>query len=105
MANPTKKVQILGSLYQSTVKIADISLIAADWVGEESPYSQIVEIDGITDRSQVDLKPTAQQLAIFHDKDLAFVAENEDGIVTVYAIGDKPMNDYTIQVSITEVIA
>ena len=41
--------------------------------------------------------------AIFHDKDLAFVTENEDGVVTVYSIGDKPTNDYTIQVSITEV--
>jgi hypothetical protein len=45
-----------------------------------------------------------EQLAIFHNKDVAFVTENEDGVVTVYAIGDKPTQDYTIQVSITEVV-
>ena len=44
-----------------------------------------------------------EQLDIFHDKDMALVTENEDGIVTVYLIGKKPNHDYTIQVSITEV--
>lgn len=87
----------------SSVRVAEISLISANWVGDASPYSQVVEIEGITEYSQVDLKPSVEQLAIFHDKDLAFVTENDDGVVTVYAIGDKPANDYTIQVSITEV--
>ena len=44
-----------------------------------------------------------EQLAIFYDKSLALVAENEGGVVTVYAIGQKPENDYTIQATITEV--
>ena len=44
-----------------------------------------------------------EQLAIFYNKDLTFVTENEDGVVTVYAIGQKPTNDYTIQATITEV--
>jgi hypothetical protein len=51
----------------------------------------------------VDLLPSAEQLAIFHNKDVAFVTENEDGVVTVYAIGDKPTQNYTMQVQITEV--
>ena len=41
----------------------------------------------------------------FHDKDIGFVTENENGVVTVYLIGKKPENDYTMQVSITEVLA
>jgi hypothetical protein len=44
-----------------------------------------------------------EQLAIFHSKDVAFVTENEDGVVTVFAIGDKPALDYTMQAQITEV--
>jgi hypothetical protein len=84
-------------------KIAYIDLIADKWVGSTSPYSQVVAIDGITANSQVDLTPSVEQLAIFHQKDLAFVTENEDGVVTVYAIGDKPTLDYTMQVTITEV--
>lgn len=87
----------------SAIRVAEINLLAASWTGDTSPYAQRVTIDGVTPYSQVDLKPSVEQLSIFHDKDLSFVAENEDGDVTVYAIGDKPTNDYTIQVSITEV--
>ena len=83
--------------------IGEVTLLASEWVGEASPYSQVVTIAGVTENSQVDLTPSVEQLAVFHHKDLAFVTENEDGVVTVYAIGDKPMNDYTIQVTITEV--
>ena len=39
------------------------------------------------------------------DKDLAFSTENDGGVVTVFAIGDKPSNDYTIQATIMEVVA
>ena len=99
----TKKIQILGSMSQNKVRIADIDLLAANWVGSESPYAQVVSIDGVTENSQVDLTPSIEQLVIFYEKDLGFVTENEDGVVTVYAIGQKPENDYTIQVTITEV--
>lgn len=99
----TKKLQILGSLNKSSARIANVDLLAANWIGEESPYSQVVQIDGVTEYSQVDLTPSIEQLVIFYDKDLGFVTENEDGVVTVYAIGQKPDNDHTIQVTITEV--
>lgn len=87
----------------SAVRVAEVELISANWVGDASPYSQIVNIPGITRYSQVDLTPSVEQLTIFHDKDLSFVTENEEGVVTVYAIGDKPLNDYTMQVTIKEV--
>lgn len=99
----TKKIQILGSLNKSSAKIAYVDLPAANWVGDVSPYSQVVEIDGVTENTQVDLTPSIEQLIIFYDKDLGFVTENDDGVVTVYAIGQKPANDYTIQVTMTEV--
>ena len=85
----------------SSVTLGTVTLLANKWQGD--PYRQVVSIAGVTEYSQVDLKPSVAQLAIFHDKDLAFVTENDGGTVTVYAIGDKPENDYTIQVSITEV--
>jgi hypothetical protein len=85
------------------VRIGNVTLPASKWVGTTSPYSQVVSITGVTENSQVDLTPSVEQLAIFHNKDLAFVTENEGGVVTVYAIGEKPTNDYTIQVTITEV--
>ena len=86
-----------------TAKLGEIILTTSGWIGEASPYSQVVEIDGVTENSQVDLTPSVNQLAVFYNKDLAFVTENDNGVVTVYAIGQKPQNDYTIQVTITEV--
>ena len=84
-------------------KIGEVTLLASKWGGENNLYSQVVDIEGVTEYSQVDLTPDVQQLAIFYNKDITFVTENEDGVVTVYVIGQKPENDYTIQVTITEV--
>lgn len=99
----TKRIQIVGSFNKPTARISHIDLLAANWIGQTSPYSQVVHIEGVTVNSQVDLTPSIEQLVIFYEKDLGFVTENEDGVVTVYAIGQKPENDYTIQVTITEV--
>ena len=84
-------------------KIGEVTLTADGWVGEGSLFSQVVTIEGVTENSQVDLTPSVEQLAVFYEKDLTFVTENEGGVVTVYAIGQKPLNDYVIQVTITEV--
>lgn len=83
--------------------IGVVELLADNWVGSNNLYSQVVSIDGVTKYSQVDLTPSVEQLVIFYEKDLTFVTENEGGVVTVYVIGQKPTNDYTIQVTITEV--
>ena len=81
-----------------------VELLAANWVTEsEGKHSQVVSIAGVTKNSQVDLTPTEDQLIIWRQKELAFTTKNVGGVVTVYAIGQKPENDYTIQVTITEV--
>ena len=87
----------------SKATIGEVTLLASEWEGSNSLYSQKVEVAGVTGNSQVDLTPSVEQLAIFYEKDLTFVTENDGGVVTVYAIGQKPANDYTIQVTITEV--
>ena len=89
----------------TATKLTQVTLKAADWKGAESPYSQVVSVDGVSKNSKVDLQPSVEQLEIFHDKDIAFSTENDGGVVTVYAIGDKPSNDYTIQATISEVTA
>ena len=87
------------------VKLTTITLYADSWKGATSPYSQVVAVEGVSVNSMVNLQPSVEQLEIFHDKDLAFVTENEEGVVTVFAIGEKPANDYTIQATIMEVNA
>lgn len=94
---------LLALITQNTSSIAFISLLSANWKGTASPYSQVVSVEGITEYSKIDLNPSVEQLAIFHDKDIAFVAENEDGVVTIYCIGQKPTIDYSMQITITEV--
>ncbi len=84
-------------------RVATVELPSSAWVGDTSPYSQVVSIDGVTPNSLVDLQPSVEQLEVFRSKDLAFTTENEDGVVTVFAIGDRPQNDYTIQATVTEV--
>lgn len=84
-------------------RIGVVTLVASAWEGKDNLYSQVVNIDGVTENSQVDLTPNIEQLVIFYDKDISFVTENDGGVVTIYAVGQKPTNDYTIQVTITEV--
>ena len=94
-------------------KSISITLYADKWKEELdsdgnpiiNSFSQVVTVTNgnVTAHSKIDLQPNAEQLAIFHDKDLAFVTENENGKVTVYCIGQKPTNDYTMQATVTEV--
>lgn len=87
----------------ATTRVVSVDLHSSAWVGDASPYSQVVSIDGVTPYSLVDLQPSVEQLEVFHSKDLAFTTENDDGVVTVFAIGDRPQNDYTLQATVTEV--
>ena len=87
----------------ATVRQTSVALLASAWAGSGSLYSQTVTIAGITPNSRVDLVPSVEQLSVFYDKDITFVTENDDGVVTVYVIGQKPANDYTILANIVEV--
>lgn len=86
-------------------KITEISAPAANWKGGESPYSQVVAVDGVSVNSKVDIQLSVDQMERFHDQDIAFTTENDGGTVTLYAIGDKPESDCVFQATITEVIA
>ena len=68
-------------------------------------YGQRVNVNNavITKRSKVDLQITSEQMVVFYEKDLAFVTENDDGVVTVYCVGNIPTNDYKIRAVVTEV--
>ena len=83
-----------------------VTLYADKWVQDTDNrwYQEVTVTNGIiTPRSKVDLQPNSEQLSIFHEKDLAFVTENEDGVVSVFCVGQVPTNDYTIQATVTEV--
>ena len=99
-----ERVNALENAQQKNV-ISSATLLAANWVGDVSPYSQLVEIAGATPYSKIDLQPTALQVVELQNSDIAFMADNNDGVITVYALGGKPTVDYTMQALITEVAA
>ena len=88
---------------QKLARTVTITLYKSKWLGNNGTYYQNVTIDNITQYSKVDLQPSAEQLKIFYEKDISFVTENENGVITVFCIGQKPTNDYVMQATITEV--
>ena len=74
-------------------------------------YTQVVQVKNyiITPNSKVDIQPSPEMLAVFHEQDVTFTAVTEtvNGVttVTVHAVGQMPQNTYeNIQVTVTEVI-
>ena len=95
---------------------ATITLLADEWkpvldeVTQEpiiNRYYQPVTVKNavITQNSKVDLQPSPEQLAVFHEKDITFTAINSGGNVRVCLVGQQPTLDYTMQVTVTEVVA
>lgn len=101
-----KTLTVNGVTYSvaSPTPVTSVTLLASAWVGDGNRYSQVVTVPGVTEKSQVNLTPTVEQLTIFYEKDLTFVSENNGGVVTIYVIGQKPENDYTIPANIVEVV-
>jgi hypothetical protein len=96
--------QSLDSILSSTVdKISTISLPASGWTTATNVYSQVVSVAGATANSKVDIYPTPEQLIDLQTSGISLVAVNEDGVVTVYALNNKPTSDYSMQVTLTEV--
>lgn len=88
-----------------SARIDSITLPENAWKGGESPFSQVVELDSVSIRSQVNLQLSAEQNESAARYGIAFTATNNDGVITVYALGNKPVEDFTIQATIMEVLA
>lgn len=101
---PTSKA-VLDSIVSASSpdKISTISLPASGWAEATNVYSQVVTVSGATAHSKVDIYPTPEQLIELQSAGIALVAVNEDGVVTVYALNNKPASDYAMQVTLTEV--
>ena len=87
----------------AAAKMTEIVLPASAWKNGQSPYYQDVTVDGISVNSIVYMLPSVEQIVAFHHT--ALTAVNMDGAVRVYAIGEKPGANITIQAALTEVVA
>ena len=123
MANKTMKTLTIGGInYEIMDEVArnsindlqeqitvnqysEISLLANDWSGE-NPYSQIITIDDVTltPFSKIDLLPTVEQYNDLVGSNIILQAVNDEGVIIVYASGNKPTQDYTLKILVTETI-
>ena len=53
--------QIVAKVMTQANKISSVTLVANQWQGATSPYSQVVNIAGTTENSKIDLNPTVEQ--------------------------------------------
>lgn len=85
------------------LKLVSISAPVANWKGGESPFSQIVRVDGVTTASKVDVQLSIEQTTYFANRITAFQAVNTNGVIALIAYGSMPDVDVMIQATITEV--
>lgn len=102
--NADTEIYINNVINNAMMKITNITLPFANWIGTTYGYSQTVSIPGLTPNSKIDLQPTPDQLANFVRSGVSLTTSNENGIVTIHAIDNCPTSDITLQVQITEVI-
>ena len=91
---------------------AIMSLPSASWVDsgngyftQASPSFSIQPSSPVTSNTKIDLQPTAAQIKqMFSDGTIALMADNDGGTITVYAVGDAPTVDLSLQCSMLEVV-
>ena len=88
----------------TVAKLTQVNLPAAGWKGAISPYFQNVVIDGISENAMVTLQVEGEQIAYLGENGIALYIDNDGGITTAYAIGEKPTIDLTVQVCLLEVV-
>ena len=96
-------------LAQAQPRVATVTLEADAWEEvecENNPgttyHAQAVALEGVTERSKLDLLPDVETLAELQDSNISFVTENKAGTVTVCCFGNVPEKTYTMQASLVE---
>lgn len=88
----------------SGAKLTQVHLPADSWKNAESPYFQTVEVEGISLNTMVTIQPDRDLIAALGTNGTAIQIVNDGGVTTAYAIGSKPADDLTAQVTLLEVV-
>ena len=100
----TLTATLVGSSGGTVTKVVDIVLQTDSWYSYEGMWSQIVEVAEASKFSKIDLQPSAEQNLLLQSLGTTMTVENASGVITVYAVGDKPTTEITIQATLTEII-
>ena len=92
-----------GDTGDAGVTLGSITLAAGGWSGS-GPYAQTAALAGLPAAALVNLQPTAEQLMLLLQQGVTVLtAANQDGVLTVYALGAAPQDELTLQVTVTPV--
>ena len=83
----------------------EVELLAANWQTEkEGRYYQTFDIPKANTNSKMDVGLSETALEIMQDKVLTITATFRDGVTRVYALGDKPTQDFVVHISFEDVV-
>lgn len=85
-------------------RFTTVTLLADNWTGDANPWSQAVELAALADDDRVELCPSAEQIVLLQEEEISLVAANDNSVLTIFAIGNKPSFDITMQILLTSVI-
>ena len=84
------------------IKIINITIPATSWVGT-GPYSQTLAINSATASTKLDIQADADTMATILSRGYCMSIKNDNGHITIHAIGTKPTIDLNVQLLLTEV--
>lgn len=99
-------LSVLAQLFGGVVKRGSI-VVSSEWTGRVSPYTQVVTVTGaaVTAASKVDLQLTAEQSAFLAEAGVGgLLVENNEGVLTLYAVGNAPPLSFIVQCTVAETI-
>ena len=93
------------TMLKEAIKISNVTLEAGKWILDNATgaYVQQVSVGNITYNTLVDISLTVSQIVTFKQKDITFIPVNDNKVIKVYCVGQKPTQDYTVQMKFTEV--
>ena len=80
-------------------------VLSTSWTGND-PYTQVITITGSTQYSKIDLQPDATVIEeMINDGVTALWVQNDNGVLTAYALGAQPSSALSVQYIKSEVMA
>lgn len=101
----TNAIAELADLLDEVMPVISTLTLSTSWNGSASPYSQAVTVSGynVTAHTKVDLYGSADVIATMKTQRTdEIMVVNNDGVLTAYAVGEKPTSAMTVQASLSE---
>lgn len=82
-----------------------VTLLASAWseTDKDGVYTQKIEVKNATENTQIEFNLSDEQIQKFANEGYSFNVINELGTITVSVFGERPIEDYSLQATATEV--